>query len=572
MKNILLVYVLISNLILAQSHTIFDINNISLPLDNRGTLGYIYLPPSIHGTFDSIQFIFSGGFWLSGYNDDTLWANGMAVASLTENYIPGNVDSNQYDPRYDIYLAENSGYINYVEWNRYKFAVNNGAEFYDGDGNGYYDPVDLNGNNRWDANEDKPDVLGLGSQTAWCVFNDGVENRIRFEGVEPLGIEIHQSVFGFSPYIAPQLQNVIFIKNKIINTGKVNSLLDSVYFTAWADADLGIDYEDDLVGSDTLLNSGFIYNEMENDPGFGIENPSFFITLLQGPQSYIPGETFIDNNSNNIYDAGIDTPIDTAYNRKGSELGIESFPGAKNLKMTSFTNTVSSDPVYGDPRDEYEARNYMTGKLPNGQMYDPCAITPYGGVAGGIDCNLVNPLYWFSGDPINNIGWLNTVGSDKRVAINSGPFSLEVGKPITIIYAYIIGRGTDRLNSITKAREIAEFTHQFYQSNFDDNLVSVEEEIENIPSEFILHQNYPNPFNPSTKISWQSPVNSHQTLKVYDVLGNEVTTLINEFRNAGSYSVEFNPVSSIKNLASGIYFYKLQIGSFIQTKKMILLK
>jgi hypothetical protein len=99
---------------------------------------------------------------------------------------------------------------------------------------------------------------------------------------------------------------------------------------------------------------------------------------------------------------------------------------------------------------------------------------------------LVNPLYWFSGDPINNIGWLNTVGSDKRVVINSGPFNLELGKPITIIYAYIIGRGTDRLNSITKAREIAEFTHQFYQSNFDDNLVSVEEEIANIPSEFIL--------------------------------------------------------------------------------------
>ena len=106
------------------------------------------------------------------------------------------------------------------------------------------------------------------------------------------------------PYIAPQLQNVVFIKNKIINTGKVNPLLDSVYFTAWADPDLGIYFEDDLVGCDTLLNSGFIYNERETDPGFGAENPAFFITLLQGPQSYIPGVTFIDNNSNSIYDDG----------------------------------------------------------------------------------------------------------------------------------------------------------------------------------------------------------------------------------------------------------------------------
>ncbi len=76
MKKILLVCVLISNLISAQTQTIFDINNISLPLDNKGNLGYIYLPLSVHGTFDSIPFIFSGGFWLSGYNGDTLWARG----------------------------------------------------------------------------------------------------------------------------------------------------------------------------------------------------------------------------------------------------------------------------------------------------------------------------------------------------------------------------------------------------------------------------------------------------------------------------------------------------------------
>ncbi|MFZ2325174.1 MAG: T9SS type A sorting domain-containing protein [Ignavibacteriaceae bacterium] len=87
-----------------------------------------------------------------------------------------------------------------------------------------------------------------------------------------------------------------------------------------------------------------------------------------------------------------------------------------------------------------------------------------------------------------------------------------------------------------------------------------------------MQQNYPNPFNPSTKISWQSPVGSWQTLKVYDLLGNEVVTLVNEYRNAGSYEVDFNPASSIKNLASGIYFYKLQVGDFVETKKMILLK
>ena len=101
----------------------------------------------------------------------------------------------------------------------------------------------------------------------------------------------------------------------------------------------------------------------------------------------------------------------------------------------------------------------------------------------------------------------------------------------------------------------------------------LEEEAGEFPTDFSLLQNYPNPFNPSTKISWQSPVGSWQTLKVYDVLGNEVATLVNEEKPAGKYEVEFNSHSgSVRNLTSGIYFYKLQAGNFVQTKKMILLK
>ncbi len=89
-----------------------------------------------------------------------------------------------------------------------------------------------------------------------------------------------------------------------------------------------------------------------------------------------------------------------------------------------------------------------------------------------------------------------------------------------------------------------------------------------LPTEFALEQNYPNPFNPSTKISWQSPVGSQQTLKIYDVLGNEITTLIDEYKPAGRYELEFNAVS----LPSGVYFYQLKAGDYIDTKKMILLK
>jgi Secretion system C-terminal sorting domain len=103
--------------------------------------------------------------------------------------------------------------------------------------------------------------------------------------------------------------------------------------------------------------------------------------------------------------------------------------------------------------------------------------------------------------------------------------------------------------------------------------VDVEDESSNIPEELLLHQNYPNPFNPSTKIRYtilavQTGHAPYVQLKVYDVLGNEVATLVNEEKPAGEYEVEFNA----KNLPSGIYFYQLRAGSFFQTKKMILLR
>ncbi len=88
------------------------------------------------------------------------------------------------------------------------------------------------------------------------------------------------------------------------------------------------------------------------------------------------------------------------------------------------------------------------------------------------------------------------------------------------------------------------------------------------PGEFVMFQNYPNPFNPATKISWQSPVSSWQSLRVYDVLGNELATLVDEFKPAGSYEVEFNA----SHLPSGVYFYKLSAGNFSDVKKLILLK
>jgi hypothetical protein len=98
-------------------------------------------------------------------------------------------------------------------------------------------------------------------------------------------------------------------------------------------------------------------------------------------------------------------------------------------------------------------------------------------------------------------------------------------------------------------------------------ITDVEEHFSPMSIEFLLDQNYPNPFNPSTSIGYQLPRSANVTLTVFNSLGEHVTTLVNESKQAGHYTVQWNPV-----VASGIYLYRLQIGEFVETKRMILLK
>ena len=102
-----------------------------------------------------------------------------------------------------------------------------------------------------------------------------------------------------------------------------------------------------------------------------------------------------------------------------------------------------------------------------------------------------------------------------------------------------------------------------------------ENEIDELPTDFILTQNYPNPFNPSTKIRYSIPQSSYVVIKVFDILGNEIETLANQEKPAGTYEITWYA----ENLPSGIYFYRLQAlptgrqaGSFVETKNMILLR
>ncbi|MBS1494034.1 MAG: T9SS type A sorting domain-containing protein [Bacteroidetes bacterium] len=97
-------------------------------------------------------------------------------------------------------------------------------------------------------------------------------------------------------------------------------------------------------------------------------------------------------------------------------------------------------------------------------------------------------------------------------------------------------------------------------------------EITSIADVFSLAQNYPNPFNPTTKINFSIPKAGFVSLKVYDILGNEVSNLVNENLSSGTYSVDFNAASTGNALSSGVYFYRLQSADFTEVRRMYLVK
>jgi hypothetical protein len=147
----------------------------------------------------------------------------------------------------------------------------------------------------------------------------------------------------------------------------------------------------------------------------------------------------------------------------------------------------------------------------------------------------------------------NVVGSGGAIISNSNHIlSLTIAQPI-------IGNTSNTLNTSNIG-----FWYQHART-----ITDVEDRwMFEIPKQFELHQNYPNPFNPTTVIRYGIPKESNVKLVVYNILGEVVKTLVENKQKAGSYEVNFNA----SNLATGIYIYRIQAGSFVDVKKMILIK
>ena len=189
-----------------------------------------------------------------------------------------------------------------------------------------------------------------------------------------------------------------------------------------------------------------------------------------------------------------------------------------------------------------------------------------------------NALIGFEALPVEIISFTansngKEVGLDWSTATEVNNYGFEVYRD-GIKIGFVQGHGNSnspKKYSLTDKPEGAKtFKYQLKQIDFDGRFEyssEIEVNIE-VPSKLSLNQNYPNPFNPITKIEYSIPQHGFVTIKIFDVLGKEISTLVNEEKHPGHYQTEFNG----SNLSSGVYFYRLHSGSFSDTKKFILMK
>ena len=275
------------------------------------------------------------------------------------------------------------------------------------------------------------------------------------------------------------------------------------------------------------------------------------------------------------------------------------------LNVTLYSQQSNFLPLnIGNEYQMYDGYEYQVGKIerdtvyPNGKTYfhlpSPFDFLDCRGDSVGNVLSISRPFFGgppspeeymlFKADAVLDEVW--PIAWDFNPVIDTG-----YGKCIYVDSVYLFGK-----TRLVKGVLIFDFSYEYYsfwlaeelglvREHYDDGttswlnyakidgkiygtLVPVDEDLNSLPEKFELFQNYPNPFNPITSIQYAIGSRQFVTLKVYDVLGNEIITLINEEKPVGDYEVQFDASKQ----ASGIYFYQLRAGDYIETKKMILLK
>ena len=314
---------------------------------------------------------------------------------------------------------------------------------------------------------------------------------------------------------------------------------------------------------------------------FGTEQ---WVARYNGPGSATDiANAIVLNDGGNVYitggsrgTAGDDDFATIKYNSAGDEQWIIRYSSQGNdvFDIASAIAINETNNVYVTGRSSQTGGQLIT-TIKYTEVPVPVELVSF---TANVNAGVVT-LNWITASEINNLGFEIQRLQEHKI---TGLKNWEV-------VGFVDGNGTTTGTSAYSFNDEAEPGKYFYrlkQIDFDGTFeYSNEIEVEvRIPGSFVLYQNYPNPFNPGTVISYRLQLSGNVTLKVYDVLGNEIATLINEHKSPGTYKTEFNSsshsgLSGIRQLPGGLYFYTLtvrpELGTgqgFSETKKMILLK
>lgn len=294
-------------------------------------------------------------------------------------------------------------------------------------------------------------------------------------------------------------------------------------------------------------------------PSYWNYNKKSFLDYMENTYYGIRG--LVTDTSGNPVKARVEI---TGHDTDSSEVYSDSLTGAyyRMIAAGNYSITFSADNYLPQTVTNVQANNFQSTTL-NIQLVPNQVPVELVSFSASVNKNEVI-LNWKTATEINNKGFEVQRLQDNEI---KGPDDWQV-------IGFINGSGTTAEEHTYSFNDegVSEGTYHYRVRQIDLDGSStytkaVEAEVTS-PSEFILGQNYPNPFNPTTTIKFSIPTKSFVTLKVYNILGREAASLVNDVKEAGSYNISFDA----KNLSSGIYLYKLEAGKFISTRKMLFLK
>lgn len=363
-------------------------------------------------------------------------------------------------------------------------------------------------------------------------------------GSLPVGLEIRGSAHAFDHPFFPG--HSTFFEYTMIYKNELP--FEDAYFSFFAETELG-DFSDDYVGSDSLLHMGYTYNSSDVDGRYGAGPPALGVTFLDTPLAEPDG---LDNDRDGL----VDEP-------EGEMIGVTSVMGG----YVRISDKGSALAIY----------NFMQGKRHAGEPV-------YEGSIGWAESNKPWPeglpmkptRFVFSGDPVTRSFWseMNMDGlgtpsnnGDRQFVTTTGPFTLAPGDTAQFKIGLIWARGDNHLDSVARLRDHVKTV----QSNAAFYFSAPSLERSPLPPEpnYVLgfKQNYPNPFFQTTTLSYNLPKPMQVRLAVYDILGREVSLLVQASQDAGAYSVDFNAGA----LPGGVYFARIELDYLRFTKRMVLL-